>query len=62
MVVEGSDDKKLFAMLVRQDRCSIVPAYGKENVIRVVSMLEDDGFQGILGLVDKGFDEIEDVR
>jgi hypothetical protein len=62
LVVEGSDDRKLFAKLVHLHRCSIVGAYGKDNVLKVVSILDGSGFQGMLGIADKDFDEIENIE
>jgi hypothetical protein len=62
LVVEGSDDRRLFAKLVHPDRCSIVGAYGKDNVVKVVSILDASGFEGILGIGDKDFDEIENIE
>jgi hypothetical protein len=61
LVVEGNDDKKLFAKLVQPDRCSIVWAYGKHNVVKVISILDGSGFDGVLGIADKDFDEIENI-
>lgn len=61
LIVEGSDDKKLFTRFVEAHRCSIVGAYGKENVINVVSILDNSGFQGMLGVADRDFDDIENV-
>lgn len=39
--------------------CSIIIAYGKPNVIDVVSILEADQFPGIIGVVDADLDHIE---
>jgi Protein of unknown function (DUF4435) len=61
LVVEGTDDRKFFSKFVESALCSIVPAYGKDRVVKVVSLLEHDNFHGVLGVVDRDFDEIEQV-
>ena len=61
LIVEGPDDS-VFCKRYKHDRCSVVVAWGKEEVLEVIRILENDGFQGALGLVDPDFDVLEGVE
>jgi hypothetical protein len=53
VVVEGETaDLRFFGRLIDPKECQLQPAFGKANVLDVVSVLEADGFQGVLGIVD----------
>ncbi len=40
----------------------IIVADGKEKVIEIINILENDNFKGALGVVDADFDRIEDSQ
>lgn len=53
VMVEGETaDLLFFDRLLDRNECQLQPAFGKANVLDVVSLLEADGFLGILGIVD----------
>ena len=62
LVVEGRDDRLFMQNFTDRSACNIVVAEGKENVCTVVSILDDDNFTGVLGLIDADFDRIENVQ
>ena len=58
LVVEGSDDCKLYGRFVANLQCKVFPVSGKENVIAVIDLLSNSQFEGVLGIVDADFDRI----
>lgn len=58
LVVEGRDDK-LFYRRHLNDACNFTVAPGREAVEEVIAILDDDGFDGVLGLTDTDFDGLE---
>ena len=58
LVVEGRDDR-LFCERYTDASCNVVVAEGKESVLEVIRILDDDGFEGVLGMVDPDFDLLE---
>ena len=60
LVVEGRDDRLAYRDHIRSDLCKIIVAENKRNVEKVVQILEEDNFLGVLGIVDADFDRIED--
>ncbi len=61
LVLEGPDDSKVFRKLVDQEECVLVVAIGKDNVLEALSILNNDGFLGALGIVDADFDRVTEV-
>ena len=61
LVVEGRDDRLLFEQFVDRQDCWVIVERGKQNVVDVVSILEDDGFPGVVGVVDADFDHFEGI-
>jgi hypothetical protein len=60
LVVEGrGTDLKIFRRLVDRTHCNIQPAHGRDNVLDVIKILEEDKFGGIVGLVDADFWHVE---
>ena len=64
LLVEGSDDKRVFDKLISADDCEIEVANGKKNICDAVILLDmlskiRDGLDGYLGIVDSDFDEFE---
>lgn len=59
LIVEGDDDAKLFSSFVDRQRCRIQPAYGRPSVEAALAILEDNGFWGVLAIVDTDFDLLE---
>ncbi|MBI1815606.1 MAG: DUF4435 domain-containing protein [Deltaproteobacteria bacterium] len=57
--MEGRDDQLLFQQLTEPDACQIRIAGDKEKVCEAISILDADGFAGVVGIVDADFDSID---
>jgi len=55
VIVEGPSDRTAYRNLLDQDACRIVIAHGHENATGALRILEDDGFDGILTIIDADF-------
>ena len=58
MLLEGNTDIKRFDRYVDESACSIVNCFGRENAIEATELLYDDGFAGVLAIVDADFDRL----
>ncbi|MCY4234108.1 MAG: DUF4435 domain-containing protein [Bacteroidetes bacterium] len=61
LIVEGRDDRLSFQKFVDQEKCEIIVANGKGNVIDVVVKLRVQLCDGVVGVVDADFDHIENT-
>ena len=61
LVVEGRDDRLFMRNFTDRAACNIVVAEGKENVCKVIRILDDDNFTRVLSLVDADFDRVESI-
>lgn len=60
LILEGDNDEKLFRRFVEDSEMPIIPAWGKENVLEAVEILEShDGVQGFMGIVDADFGHVD---
>lgn len=60
LVVEGeTTDLRVYVRFIDLDSCQIVPAHGKEDALEVLEILEDEGFEGVLAIVDADFWRLE---
>lgn len=59
LIVEGDTDKNFYRTFIDKDKCEINLAYSKSNAIQILSILEKDGFPGVLAIVDADFDILE---
>lgn len=59
LVVEGRDDRLLCERFIDPVQCKMQVAEGKDNVCAVIRILDEDGFRGVLGLIDSDFDRIQ---
>src|SRR5437762_12578558 len=58
LVLEGETDAKVFGNFIDDTACQIEIAFGKANLCSALDLLEDEGFSGVLGIVDADFDRI----
>lgn len=58
LILEGPGDFKALRRFIDDTLCSIEIAFGKDNVIKALDLLEDEGFPGVIALVDADFDGI----
>ena len=59
VLVEGKDDRLYCQQFLDLDLTKVIVAENKKNVCGTICLLEEDGFAGVLGLVDADFDHIE---
>ncbi|WP_422445608.1 DUF4435 domain-containing protein [Thermoanaerobacterium sp. DL9XJH110] len=56
IIVEGITDKRFYSKFVDNEKCKIIVADNKNNVIEAVKIANKVNFKGIVGIVDKDFD------
>lgn len=61
LLLEGSTDALLFERLT-SDKCQVRFSNGKDNVIKVIEILEKSNFNGVLAIVDADFWNIDNVN
>ena len=61
VVVEGRDDRLFLESFISFCRCTIEVATGKGNVCDVIEILDEDSFDGVLGIIDADFDRLEGI-
>lgn len=60
LIVEGSTDAILFERLMEK-KCKVVASNGKDNAIKIIEILDNSNFKGVLAVVDADFWVIDDV-
>jgi hypothetical protein len=58
LVLEGETDEKALGRFVDRGSCDIEIAFGKSNLLGAFDLLEEEGFPGIVGIIDADFDRI----
>ncbi len=58
LLLEGATDIKRLARVVDEQCCSFVNCFGKETVRDATEILYDEGFPGVLGMVDADFERV----
>lgn len=58
LVVEGATDRLFMEAFTCEASCQVIVADGKTNVRQVLHILDDSGFDGVIGLIDADFDRI----
>jgi Protein of unknown function (DUF4435) len=59
LVVEGQTDALLYKRLADSERCRLIVAHNKKNVVEILLILESGDFAGALAIVDADFDVLE---
>jgi Protein of unknown function (DUF4435) len=59
LIVEGPTDALFYKRLADSERCRLIVANNKENVVEILLILESGDFIGALGVVDADFDTLE---
>jgi hypothetical protein len=62
LITEGTVDKRFYKQLIDNESCRVYVAYGKQNVIRTLEILDNDGFNGVIAIVDADFDRLEGIE
>ncbi|MEG4286022.1 DUF4435 domain-containing protein [Microcoleus sp. A006_D1] len=55
VIAEGDTDARVWKNLVDSTKCRVEIAYNKDNVVKVLNILEKDNFAGVLAIVDADF-------
>jgi len=58
LILEGETDARILERFTDLSACQIEIGFGKANVLEALDSLEDDGFAGVVALVDADFDRI----
>jgi Protein of unknown function (DUF4435) len=58
LLLEGETDARIFDDLIDSNKCQIEIGFGKRNVIDALDRLEDEGFPGVVAIVDADFDRL----
>jgi len=61
VLLEGEKDVRLFSNLLDDGHVRLLPSNGKPNAINALRVLEQDGWKGVLAIVDADFDPIEEI-
>src|SRR4051812_13829970 len=61
LLVEGPTDAKVFDRFVDSTACRVEVGFGKANVRDAIDLLEDEGFRGVVGVIDADFDHLMGV-
>ena len=62
LLVEGSTDKHIYQWMMVKNACQIMVAGGKENAVKVLTILEEEGILGVLAIVDADFMVLEEEQ
>jgi hypothetical protein len=60
LILEGKNDDRALKRHIDDKRCSLQVVGGKPMAIEVLDQLEDEGFQGILCIIDVDYDYLND--
>jgi hypothetical protein len=58
LILEGETDARVFGYFIDSGVCDIEVAFGKKNVVDALDLLEDDGFPGVVAIIDADFDRL----
>jgi hypothetical protein len=61
IIVEGGSDIRAYSNFMDPDECRFIPAYGKENAIKALQILESENHRGLMSIVDADLFHLESV-
>jgi hypothetical protein len=59
LLVEGAHDSRFYRRFIDPVSCRLVVCFSKANVLSAVSILDQESFPGVVGLVDHDFDWLD---
>lgn len=59
LIVEGDDDSRLWRSRVARRSCELVIGGGKKAVLGGICLVDGNGVEGVLGIIDADFDIVE---
>lgn len=60
-LMEGGTDIKRYRKFIDRSKVELIPCDGKDNVISVLSIMRESGFEDCLGFVDADFNHIDGI-
>lgn len=61
LIVEGDNDIRFFENLIDPQECFLVSANGRLNAVKALSILECQGYAGVLAVVDADYERIRGI-
>lgn len=61
LILEGETDAKALEQFVDSAACDIEIAFGKDNALQALDLLEDEAFAGVVAVVDADFDRLTGI-
>lgn len=61
IIVEGGSDVSAYFNFIEQKECKLIPAYGKDNAINALKLLEKEKFKGVLAITDADLLHLEGI-
>ena len=58
LIVEGPTDGVIYSRIVDHDTCRIEIAHDRDRVLGAITILNEDGILGVLGIIDADFDRV----
>jgi hypothetical protein len=62
LLLEGETDARIFDRFIDHSSCDIEIGFGKKNVVGAIDLLEEEGFFGVVGVIDADFDRLLNVQ
>jgi len=62
LIVEGNTDIRIYERFINETHCIVIPAYGKDNAIGALDILEKNSFDGVLTIVDADFWRLDGIK
>lgn len=62
LLLEGASDAKALGKFLDKNKCEIEICFCKKSVLDALDLLEDEGFPGVIAIVDADFDRITNTR
>src|SRR5437879_2020661 len=58
-LVEGGDDKEFYRRFIDTQQCKLLVAFGWQNAIGAIAILEKSAFPGVLAIIDADFGHLD---
>ena len=62
LIVEGKTDIRVYERFISETHCIVIPAYGKDNAIEALAILEKNSVDGVLTIVDADFWRLDGIK
>jgi hypothetical protein len=62
MIVEGETDRRVYNRFVNNSQCILIAANCKDNAIDAINILNKDNFNGVMGIIDADFWNLDKTK